>query len=445
MKGRTAHWGAREWSRNLDDLVPDRAHPQAFPSTYPMDLMGRIRVKLTVEDGNLVAYGFGGQKVVIPPASVGGIYTVRRFTFGKFISHDGALIVLDRENGVLLRADGLWETYGEVKKVAHAAKIEQVTHLYGGNWKQNQSQSRGSTSYRSTSSRAVTRFTKAHGYQRLRTRPRGSVPQAWALVVLCCLVMASFAFLGVVPSLLLPEWFGKVRTLISIVGVALGLAAGAWVFGALRHVWQDGLRWAGASWVAGGLAPLHRFFTRRREHEGTWLVFANIALIALFGLLVVFGPGVLVASVSHGVRDSNLVAELRADGVTTQGALIDVPDIQVDDKGNTTSTDVPTLAWGADNQVTDPSIGGRPLPLDADDAEGTDVPETIVYLRSDPTVAAAAQQISGSVWHGAPTANVISGGIFTVALPPFFIFLVLRLRSLRWRRAKDMVEGLTAT
>jgi hypothetical protein len=59
-------------------------------------------------------------------------------------------------------------------------------------------------------------------------------------------------------------------------------------------------------------------------------------------------------------------------------------------------------------------------------------------------VAAAEQQITGSVWHGAPTANLISGGLFTLALPPLFLYLVLLARRRRWRRAKVFVDDLTA-
>ena len=47
-------------------------------------------------------------------------------------------------------------------------------------------------------------------------------------------------------------------------------------------------------------------------------------------------------------------------------------------------------------------------------------------------------QIIGSVWHGAPTANLISGGLFTLALPPLLWLLVLRVRRRRWRRAKGI-------
>ncbi len=29
MKSPVAHWGAREWRKNMDDLVPDPAHPRS--------------------------------------------------------------------------------------------------------------------------------------------------------------------------------------------------------------------------------------------------------------------------------------------------------------------------------------------------------------------------------------------------------------------------------
>jgi hypothetical protein len=94
--------------------------------------------------------------------------------------------------------------------------------------------------------------------------------------------------------------------------------------------------------------------------------------------------------------------------------------------------------------VTDPSIGGRPLPLDSADPLDTRYPETVVYLPSDPETAAAAQQISGSVWHGAPTANLISGGLLTLALPPALWFLVLRVKRRRWLPARDLLDELGA-
>jgi len=408
---------------------------------YPMDLMGRIRVKLAAEDGNLVAYGFGGQHIVLPHQSIGSVVTVTKFRLVNGITHPRALLILDRDDRVLLRADGLWETYGEVARVCRAANLRQPTHLYLG--------SSASRKYQPAGRRRALqtpRFHKAPGYAKLRVRPRGRSLRILALIVTFSVTMVLGGSLGALPAAALPEWFGAVRTLFGIIGAVLGIAAGAWVGAAIWHVWVDAVRWAGASLAAGGLAPAGRFFARRREHEGSWLVAANLSLFALLVALVAWGPGVGLASLAHGFRDSSLVASLRADGVTTRGLLVDVPDYGTDDHGNPTVNDVSTLDFKANGKLveaTDPSIGGRPLPLDADDPIDTSVPETVVYLPDDPSVVAAKQQITGSVWHGAPTANLISGGILTLALPPYVLYLVLRIRRLRFQRAKGLVEDLT--
>jgi hypothetical protein len=167
-----------------------------------------------------------------------------------------------------------------------------------------------------------------------------------------------------------------------------------------------------------------------------------VGLVALVVALIGWGPGVGIASLVHGQRDASLVAELRAQGVPAPGLLVDVQQSSTGSNGDVTVTDVPTLSY-LGRTTTDPSIGGRPLPLDADDPAGTRELETVVFLPSDPQVAAAKQQITGSVWHGAPTANLITGGLFTLALPVLLWLLVLRVRRLRWRRTKGMVEDLT--
>jgi len=445
MKSPVAHWGVREWRQNMDDLVPDPAHPQAFPAKYPMDLMGRIRVKLCAEDGNLVAYGFGGQRVALPSKSVGAVYTVNSFRTG-LITHGRALLVLDRDDRVLLRASGLWETYGQVRKVCRAAKLPDPSHWYPSSSSANSPFSGSSSRRARTRGRRATarppRFAKAPGYVKLRTNPRGVTLRVLGLIVLFLAAAGLGGFIGVLPAVALPEWFGAVRTLIGIVGVLFGIAGGLWVAAAISHVLADAVRWAAISWTAGTLAPPGRFFARRREHGGAWLAAANVGLVLLFCALVGWGPGVGLASLTNGFRDSSLVAELRANGLTVPGRLIDVPSYSTSSNGDTTETDVPTLSF-LGNQTTDPSIGGRPLALDATDPMDTSQPETVVFLPNDPGVAAAEQQITGSVWHGAPTANLISGGLFTLALPPMLLYLVLRVRRRRWRRAKDFVDDLT--
>ena len=437
MNSPVAHWGSRELRKSLDDLVRDPQRPQTCPLNCPMDLMGKIRVWLAAEDGNLVAYGFGGQRIALPAKSVGEVHTVSSFRVGG-TRHGPALLVLDHERRILLRASGRWETYGELAAVCRAAKLPAPTHLVT-TMKPRSGRSSGRQARRNTT--LIPRFTKAPGYRKVRTRPRGTTLRGLAQMVLFLLVMGLGAFLGVLPAVALPEWTGAVRTLIGIAGAVLGLAGGIWAGAALSHLIADAVRWAVTSWVAGTVAPGRRFF-RRRERSGAWSVAANVGMVALVIALIGWGPGVGIASLTHGLSDSSLVAQLRAQGVPVPGLLIDVQQSSTASNGDVTVTDVPTLSflgWAA----TDPSIGGRPLPLNAADPAGTRELETVVFLPSDPQVAAAKQQITGSVWHGAPTANLITGGLFTLALPPLLWLLLLRVRRLRWRRAKGMVEDLT--
>jgi hypothetical protein len=261
-------------------------------------------------------------------------------------------------------------------------------------------------------------------------------------MLLLLLLAGLGGFIGVLPAVALPGWFGAVRTLIGIVGVLLGIAGGLWVAAGIAHVLGDAVRWAAVSLAAGTPAPPGRFFARRREHSRAWLVAANVGLVLLVPAFVGWGPGVGIASLTHGLRDASLVAELRANGTTIPGTLIDVPQYSTDDNGNSTENDVPTLSF-LGHETTDPAIGGRPLALDASDPIGTEDPETVVFLPTDFDVAAAEQQVAGSVWHGAPTANLMSGSLFTLALPPLAGLLVLRVRRLRERRAKEFVDDLT--
>ena len=440
MNSPAAHWGTRETQRNQDVLAVDPRHPKAVPAQVPTDLQGRIRVWLTAEDHCLVASGFGGQRVVLPAGSVGAVRTASSFRTGR-ITHGRALLVLDHSKQVMLRASGLWETYGEVAAVCRAAGVPAPEHVDPTVVTRTVTRRSGRKS-RYSGKPVPPRFAKAPGYRRLRVRPRGSLLRALALVLLFAVTTSLGVFLGVAPAVLLPEWFGAVRTLIGIIGVLAGAAVGIWAGAAVLHVITDGLRWAVSSWLVRTMAPAGRFF-RRRERSRVWSLAWNLAMTALVPALVIWGPGVGIASLAHGFRDAALVAQLRAHGTEIAGQLVDEPDYGSDDDGNDTVTDVPTLSF-RQWEVTDPSIGGRPLPLDSDDPLDTSDPETVVYLPSDPETAAAAQQISGSVWHGAPTANLISGGLLTLALPPALWFLVLRVKRRRWLPAKNLLDELGA-
>jgi hypothetical protein len=411
-----------------------------------MDLLGRIRVLLCAEDGNLACYGFGGQRVIIPAASAGAVVTVSRYRTGR-TGHSRALLVLDREQRILLAAGGLWETYGEVARVCRAAGLPSPEHVRTVAVARSARGARSPAGKRSRRrsgvrvTRTVPRYQKAPGYRRLRTTPRTMPLRLLSTSVLFLLTMGLGVLLGVLPAVLLPEWFGTVRTLIGIVGAVLGVAGGSWLGAAIRHAAVNTLRWAVSSRAARTLAPPGRFF-RRREPSARWQAFWTVALAGLIVGLVAWGPGVGIASLTHGLRDSALVAELRAHGVAGPGQLIDVPRYSTDSDGNTTETDVPTLRFFG-QEVADPAIGGRPLPLDPDNPTGTSTLITVVFLPLDPGIAAAKQQITGSVWHGTPTANLISGSLLTLALPAAVWGFLVRVRRLRRRKNGKLLDDLS--
>jgi hypothetical protein len=210
MNSPVVHWGSRELRKNLDDLVRDPQRPQTCPLNCLMDLMGRIRVWLAAEDGNLVAYGFGGQRVALPAKSVSEVHTVSSFRT-RGIRYGPALLVLDHERRILLRASGRWETYGELAAVCRAAKVPTPTHLVTTLKPRNSSRagsrSGGRQARRNTT--LIPRFTKAPGYRKVRTRPRGTTLRVLAQAVLFLLTMGLGAFIGVLPAVALPEWNGR--------------------------------------------------------------------------------------------------------------------------------------------------------------------------------------------------------------------------------------------
>ena len=445
-----AHWGTRAVRGNLDETVFDAERPQAFPADRPADLMGRLRVRLRAEDGAIVAYGYGGQQITMPAESIGSVRTVSRYSTGSR-AKSTALLVLDPEKRILLRAAGRWDTYGEVTRVCQAAGVPSPYHEA---WPRSNAVT---TRYMSASKRRAAQrarrrqppplYPKAPGYRRLRTAPFGLTARVLGVIAAFLLIVGLCGFLGALPAVFLPDWTGKVRVLIGIAGVALGLAGGVWLSAALAHVLVDGLRWMVASLEAKTPAPPGRFFQRRKP-SGKWAALATAGLLFLVPAFIIWGPGLALVSGVNGISDSHLVADLRANGATTPGFLIDVPVYGTDSNGNTTVTDVATLSFraeGQDWQDTDPSIGGQPLPLDPGDPGATNNPVTIVYDRGDPGTAAAQQQVTGSVWHGAPTANVVVGTIFTLLLPPLLWCLVIRIRRRKWMRAADMMDDFFDT
>jgi hypothetical protein len=425
------HWASQEWRRNLDELVADPVHPLAFPAEDPADLMGRLRVKLRAGDNAVEAYGFGGQKIVIPRSEIKAIRTVNRYRLQGREREQG-LLVLDHDNRVLLRADGLWETYGEVARLCRAVGLPSSTHEY--NYSYRRSRNRVSS---------LPYYRPAPGYQRLRRHPRG---YGWLIllkVLVWLAVMAVGGLIGVLPAAFLPGWFGAARVLLGIAGVALGVCLGLWACGTVSRLIGDGLRWIAASRRARWWAPPHRFFGGMWETE-IWGRIATAALVLSVPACVIWGPGVGIVSAVHGLQDSALVADLRTNGVQAPGHLIDVPQYSTDSNGDEQETDVATLSFkvdGANVQATDPAIRGQALPLDSGDPLDTSVAVTVVYDPNDTSKAATVQQITGSVWHGAPTANEIVGGLLTAALPLALLAAIFRVNRRRQRGA-NMLDNL---
>jgi hypothetical protein len=393
-----------------------------------------------------VAYGFGGQRIAIPAAEIGAVrtldaYRTRRRDRGQ------ALLVLDHQHQIMLRAAGLWETYGEVARVCKAAGAPPPAYK--------PCIPRAADGRRSSARRLPPQYAKAPGYVRLRTAPRGIVVRGLLVAALGLATVGATAIVGTFPALALPGWTGSVRVLLGIVGGIAGAAAGLWLYLAACHLAVDALRWTAASARARAVAPGRRFFgqerSERREHSERWSRAATVGLVALVPALIAWGPGVGIASLVNGLSDSQLVATLRAGGTSVPGMLIDVPAYSAGSDGKAGVTDVATLQFnpagqGDQGQVEtpDPRIGGRPMALDAVNPAGTRVPVTVVYLRDDPYTAAARRQIAGSAWHGAPTANLIVGSLFTVTLPALILYLVIRVRRQRQARNATVIEDFIA-
>ena len=69
-----------------------------------------------------MAYGFGGQRIAIPAAVIAAVHTVDAYRTGRR-HRSRALLVLDHQQRIVLRASGQWETYGEVARVCRVAGV----------------------------------------------------------------------------------------------------------------------------------------------------------------------------------------------------------------------------------------------------------------------------------------------------------------------------------
>jgi hypothetical protein len=274
----------------------------------------------------------------------------------------------------------------------------------------------------------------------LRTRPRGW-PFLGIFAFLVALMMAAVGgFAGAALSLVLPGGVGGIRDLIGIALAIGGILGAIWVFYAVRSVLADAMRWAVASVRAGGPAPWGRFW--RVETPRTVLgMLVTITIGGAIPLLLVWGPVIAGISLAHGFRDAALVRELRQAGVTTHGTVVNDPYYTTDSDGDVEEHDRAALQFtpaGRPEAITvvDPAIAGVTWPIDPY------VRVAVVYDPDNPTDAAVYQQITGSVWHGAPTGNVIAGGLALLAEPALIWLFYYRVTAARRKARKEFAAGL---
>ena len=407
--------------------------PDVYPLTGVMDLLGRMPVRLAAEGGELAGYGFGGQRVAIPAADVGAVVVHRGW--GKQFGRSGrALVVLDKNNRMLLRAPGIWgsaaprsvatppdyrKSGGGLGALCASLRIPPPKHLWN---REVRKQGPG--------------WRHAPGYQKLRVRPRGYRPAVASLVLLWLALSGLGITVAVLLANALPPGIGAARNLVGLVVAVSLVAAAVW----LGDLALGAARWAAVSVTVRTAAPPGRFLgpAPRRIRQARKLL--TVALVLAIPVLIGWGPVVGLTSLAHGFADQALVASLRQHGVPARGYVIDVPTYSADSSGNTVVTDHATLlfqtAAGSVVQTRDPAIAGWTWPMDPRQ------PVTVVYDPAEPRTAAVAGQISASPWHGAPTGNVVSGALLTVALVPLTWVTVRRIQAARRESRDGFFEGL---
>jgi hypothetical protein len=397
-----------------------------YPISGAVDLLGRMPVRLCAEGDDLVGYGFAGQRVVIRAAKIATV-----------IVHCGwggsgpALLLLDKSGRLLLRAPGVWN-WGSARRFAA------INSLQGLNTDLNRlcaSLGLGPPQYLSIrdARKHKPRYPRAPGYRRLRVRPPGYRLQQLALVALGVVLTGFGITASVLLASALPPAVGDVRNMIGLAGSVAAVWAAIW----LCVMTVLGLRWLAVSRSVGTVAPLDRFFgdgARRWRKARPWL---TVMMVLAIPVLIAWGPGIGLASLTNGFADQGLVSQLRQHGVPTQGLVIGVPTYST----YSGVTDRATLAFrtpgGTMVRTPDPAIAGRTWPMDPNQ------PVTIVYDPAQPATAAVSGQISGSPWHGTPTGNVISGAVLTAALVPLTWATVRRIRTARRESREGLLKGVT--
>jgi hypothetical protein len=401
---------------------PDRDEEplEARPAPPLSDLHGRHPVRLVTEDWELVAYGFGGQRIAIPAEKISEVV----------LNRGPALIVLDQDQHMLLKAAGDWDS-DALGAVLASVGLHQPTRI-----------SRFGNSARTASrwrqNGRPPRWPRAGGYRRLRTRPRGFVPAMLATCLTGLALIGLGAFAGAQPAVALPGSVGSVRDLLGIAGGLAGAWAVGWLFIVAVRSAIATVRWSAASRAMRSPAPWSRFYphgTRRVSRSQLLTVAMLLAVPALVG----WGPVVGGVTLVHGFSDQALVTHLRAVGRPALGVVTGVPRYTTGVGGNNTEltyrASLEFLAGAQQVLTPDPAIGGRVWPI-------SDEFVTVIYDPAQPGTAAVAGQLQGSPWGGAPLGNLISGALLTLALPVLLWRLTRRLRATSRAARAKLLEGI---
>jgi hypothetical protein len=279
----------------LGDPEFDPESPAAYPIETEANLMGEMPVRLRAEGKNLVAYGFGGQRVVIPAASIRQVWIHPEFEGQGGIRYREALIILDARHRIVLRAPGAWGP----------GVLEVCRHL--GLFKQPKIREA------LPASMDVPSLRRADNYQRLRVRPRSRLIARPAgglgLTVLCLGGGVGGASLG----LLLPASVGDARMLIAVGLGVTGALAGTWLYHFGTRFATGLVRWWAASRRAGSPAPAQRFL--RVTGASPWTEMATSAVLAAaVPVLAIWGAVVEAitlsggGTLSHGAALGNVIA-----------------------------------------------------------------------------------------------------------------------------------------
>ncbi|HUN38046.1 MAG TPA: DUF3592 domain-containing protein [Trebonia sp.] len=412
-------------SANVNNNDFDPAIPTALPLFGKATVTGKIPVRLRAEGDTLVAYGYGRQRIVFSAGDVSRIQVrILRNSqngedMGSYLLVRGKSNSKSKSTEILLWARGAWGPgLAEICAQLGLPKPEVAT----------------TRPFTETLAPTVGR-----PYPLLRTHPRNWIPLLLAGILGVLVMVGLGIFAGVGLALLLPPAIGDVRDLIAIILAAAGVLGGVWVAFATRSMSIGAVRWAVASRRAGGPAPVGPFLSLDvPSHVISTVTTVLLALAIPF--LLIWGPAVAITSAVHGFRDAALVSDLRTSGSATVGYVVNVPSYSTDSQGNTTVTPHAYLQFIPEGRSAvsepDPAIGGQTWPM------GTGQLVTIYYDPADPVKAAVEGQITGSVWHGAPTGNVISGAL-AIAIEPALIWLFYRrVTAKRRKAARDFAEGL---